>query len=60
MVSALFCAESAAPENAMAQIKIFSSLYCFNFTLAKVWQEIENDFSEKPINWSDLPKLLCW
>ena len=40
--------------------KIFSSLYCFNFTLAKVWQEIENDFSEKPINWSDLPKLLCW
>ena len=37
---------------------LFISLL-FLFTLAKVWQEIGNDFSEKPINWSDLPKLLC-
>ncbi len=41
--------------------KMAKNLFIFLlfFTLAKVWQEIENDFSEKPINWSDLPKLLC-
>ena len=42
--------------------KMAKNLFVFLlfFTLAKVWQENENDFSEKPINWSDLPKLLCW
>jgi hypothetical protein len=38
-------------------LKIFSSLYYTNFTAAKVWQEIEEYFSEKPTNWSYLPKV---
>jgi hypothetical protein len=42
--------------------KMAKNLFIFLlfFTLAKVWQEFGTDFSEKPINWSDLPKLLCW
>ena len=58
MVSALFCAESAAPENAMAQkmVKIFSSLYYTNFTAAKVWQENEKNYSVIHMNWSVFPK----
>jgi hypothetical protein len=34
-------------------------IFLLFFTLAKVWQEFGTDFSEKPINWSDFPKLLC-
>ena len=58
MVSALFCAESDALENAVAQkmLKIFSSLCYTKFTTAKVWQENEEYFSEKPTNWSVLPE----
>jgi hypothetical protein len=38
--------------------KFFSSIYYTIFTVAKVWQENEEYFSEKPRNWSDLPKRL--
>ena len=37
-------------------LKFFSSLHYTNFTAAKVWQENEDYFSEKPANWSVLPK----
>ena len=59
MVSALFCAESDALENAVAgakNVKFFSSLCYTKFTTAKVWQENEEYFSEKPTNWSVLPE----
>ena len=41
---------------AQKMLKIFSSLCYTKFTTAKVWQENEEYFSEKPTNWSVLPE----